>query len=57
MGGAAMSMVKQIPTVRMTKQIPMRSFTKQIPQAGPGYDNDRSLYQGVFSGGFGNGCR
>lgn len=55
LGGVSQSaMMKPIASQPMVAAIPTRSFTRKVPRAGTGYDSSKTLYTGIFAGGFGN---
>lgn len=52
LGGVSQgSLMAQVPQRQFLQPVPARSFTKDIRNAGPGYDNPNTLYQGIFRGG------
>jgi hypothetical protein len=52
LGGVSQSsLMKIVPQRKFLEPVPARSFTKNIRNAGQGYDNPGSLYQGIFMGG------
>lgn len=53
-GVSSSSMLKQISAQPMVAAVPTRSFTREIARSGQGYDSPKSVYTGIFSGGFGN---
>ncbi len=52
LGGVSQSsLMKTVPERSFLEPVPARSFTKPVRNAGPGYDNAGTLYQGIFRGG------
>ena len=52
LGGVSQgSMLAPVTQRQFLQPVPARSFTRDIRNAGEGYDNPQTLYQGVFRGG------
>jgi hypothetical protein len=45
-------MLRTVPSASMVAPVPARSWTREVPEVGSGFDNPRSLYTGVFGGGW-----
>lgn len=53
LGGVARgSMLAPVQQQQLLAPIPARSFTKEVGRAGAGYDNQNTLYTGIFAGGY-----
>jgi hypothetical protein len=45
-------MLRPVKSASMLAPVPARSWTREVPEVGRGFDSHRSLYTGVFSGGW-----
>lgn len=45
-------MLRPVRSANMVAPVPARSWTREVPEVGQGFDNPKSLYTGIFGGGW-----